>query len=83
MAKKLDFEAQLNADTGELLGQLEAALGARGKSAILRLIKTDPEARRLATKIIGSGSPAVVKAALDPAAVVSSPATKKKAGIEF
>ncbi len=82
MAKKLDFEAQLG--SVEILGQLESALGVKGKAAVLQLIKTDPEARRLATKIIGVGSPAGIKAALGPAAdQTSTPSSNRKAKVEF
>ncbi len=81
---KINFEAALGEGSAKLLAQLESALGAKGRSAILELIKKDPAARRLAEKIIGAGSPAAVKEALDPAAAAaSSPATKKKAGMEF
>ncbi len=80
---KIDFEAALGEGSVELLAQLESALGTKGREATLALIKKDPAARRLAEKIIGAGSPAAVKAALDPAAAASSPVTKKKAGMEF
>ncbi len=79
---KINFEAELG--SAGILSQLESALGVKGKAAILQLIKTDPEARRLATKIIGSGSPAAVKNALDPAAAPgATPASLKKAKVEF
>ena len=80
---KIDFEARLGEGSTELLSQLESALGVKGKVAVLKLIGSDPAARRLATKLIGAGSQAAVKAALDPAAAaVSNPATKK-AKVEF
>ncbi len=80
---KIDFAKQIGEGSTELLSQLEAALGAKGKAAVLQLIKSDPEARRLAEKIIGAGSPAAIKNALDPAAAaVRNPATKK-AKVEF
>ncbi len=83
MAKQIDFAKQLGEGSAELLGQLESALGVKGKAAVLKLIGSDSEARRLATKIIGAASPAAVKAALDPAAAaVRNPATKK-AKVEF
>lgn len=78
----IDFNKELG--SSEILGQLEAALGAKGKEAVLQLIKSDPEARKIAEKIIGAGSPAAIKAALDPAAAVSSaPSSTKKAKVEF
>ena len=45
---KIDFEKQLGADSGELLSQLEVVLGVKGRPAILKLLKSDPEARLLA-----------------------------------
>ncbi len=79
---KIDFAKQIG--SVEILGQLEAALGAKGKAAILQLIKTDPAARRLAEKIIGASSPAAVKEALNPqAAQASAPGSNKKAKVEF
>ncbi len=84
MAKQIDFAKQLGEGSAELLGQLESALGVKGKAAVLKLIGSDPEARRLATKIIGSGSPGVVKAALNPAAAqTSTPSSNRKAKVEF
>ncbi len=82
---KIDFEARLGEGSAKLLAQLESALGAKGRSAILELIKSDPAARRLAEKIIGAGSPSAIKEALNPKAAQSSstPASTKKARVEF
>ena len=82
MAKKVDFEKQLT-EGSAVLGLLESALGVKGKSATLALIKSDPEARRIAEKIVGTGSPADLKAALDPAAAASGAASSKPAKVEF
>lgn len=71
-AKKVDelamLEKQLNEAPKELVDQLEAALGAKGKPAILELIKKDLEARRLVSKIIGTASPLGVEASLNMSA---------------
>ncbi len=85
MAKQINFEEQLGDGSAKLLSQLEAALGVKGKTAILKLLKSDPEARRLAEKIIGAGSPAGIKAALNPAAadIGAGARSPKKAQVEF
>ena len=81
---KIDFSKQIGEGSAGLLSQLESALGVKGKAAVLQLIKKDPEARRLAEKIIGAGSPAAVKTALDPAAAqASAPASNRKAEVKF
>ena len=79
---KIDFEKQLGEGSAELLGQLSAALGVKGKAAILKLIATEPAARRLAEKIIGVGSPAGIKTALQPSEITAA-VSSKKAKVEF
>ncbi len=82
---KIDFEARLGEGSAKLLAQLESALGAKGRSAILELIKSDPAARRLAEKIVGASSPAAIKEALKPKAAQASsaPGSSQKAKVQF
>lgn len=62
------LEQQLTEAPKELVAKLEAALGARGKPAILELVKRDPEARRIFLKIVGTASPLGAEASLNPPA---------------
>ncbi len=45
------LEEQLEKSSADLVRRIGQALGVRGKSAIMQLVKTDPEARRLIQKI--------------------------------
>ena len=85
MAKDIKTIEKMLSDTGsaDLLGKVQAALGTKSKDETLALIRKDPEARRIASKIIGAGSPAGIKAALDPSALKGVPAGQRKARVEF
>jgi len=84
MAKKIDFEAQLGEGSEQLLKSLQSALGTKNKEETLALIRKDPAARKIAEKIIGAGSPAAIKAALNPAAAgATAGRSERKAKVEF
>jgi len=82
---KLDFEKQLGGSSVETLAKLQAALGTKSKQETLALIRKDPEARKIAEKIIGAGSPAGMKSILNPAAAgaATDKRTERKAKVEF
>jgi len=77
------LEQRVQGSSQEAFERLRVALGAGTRDEVVALIRTDPEARRLAQKILGVSSPAGLKGTLNPPAPDQQPRGPSRPKIEF